>query len=148
MPSIVEAARTYIGVPWKHMGRSRRGLDCAGLLIVAAKDAKGADLESPARYGREPFRAGLESFCAKAGDLAWSGPKGACTYDLLRVGDGVLMAPGTQPRHLAIVGDDPMYRFSLIHADGTPGISRVIEIGLTDQDLAKIVAIYRGRWDE
>lgn len=143
--TIVEAARAYIGVPWKHMGRTRRGLDCAGLLILAVKDAEGSELEAPARYGREPFNKGLETYLEKSADLVWSGAKGACRYSQLMVGDGVLMSPGPRARHLAIVGDDPMYRFSLIHADGTPGIGKVVEHGLTDYFLNMIVAIYRRR---
>lgn len=30
---IVDEARTFIDVPWVHQGRSRKGIDCAGLLI-------------------------------------------------------------------------------------------------------------------
>jgi hypothetical protein len=29
---IVDLARSYAGVPWRHQGRDRRGLDCVGLL--------------------------------------------------------------------------------------------------------------------
>lgn len=34
---IVAAARRYVGTPFRHMGRSEHGVDCVGLLIVAAK---------------------------------------------------------------------------------------------------------------
>lgn len=141
--NIVEAARAYIGIPWRHRGRSRRGVDCAGLLILAVKDVEGIEIESPDRYGREPFNNGLESYCLKAADLVWSGEKGQCTYDQLMVGDGVLMAPDARPRHLGIIGDHPLNRFSLIHADSSPGVRRVVEHGLNDGVLEMIVAVFR-----
>lgn len=31
---IITEARDWIGVPWRHQGRSRQGLDCIGLVIV------------------------------------------------------------------------------------------------------------------
>lgn len=34
----VAAARNYLGVKFKHQGRSRRGVDCVGLVICAARD--------------------------------------------------------------------------------------------------------------
>lgn len=143
MPTIVECARSYVGVPWKHLGRSRKGLDCAGLLIVSVKDAEGVDVESPERYGREPFNNGLETYLGKSAELVWSGRKGRCKFSNLKVGDGVLMSPAGRPRHLGIIGDDQMYGFSLIHADGTPGVGVVVEHGLNDYYLKMIVAVYR-----
>lgn len=35
---IVEQARTYLGVRWRHQGRSRTGIDCVGLLACVALD--------------------------------------------------------------------------------------------------------------
>jgi hypothetical protein len=31
---IIETAKTYIGVPFRHQGRDRQGIDCIGLLIA------------------------------------------------------------------------------------------------------------------
>lgn len=140
---VVEAARSYIGVPWKHLGRSRKGVDCAGLLILAVKDAEGIDLDTPERYGRDPFKGALEAYCEKCATLVWSGRKGQCTYGLLKPGDGVVMAPASLPRHLGIIGDDPMYPCSLIHADGSPGVGKVVAHGLSDYYLKMIVAVFR-----
>lgn len=34
---VVYAARSWIGAPWAHQGRSRGGVDCAGLVICVAR---------------------------------------------------------------------------------------------------------------
>ena len=51
--AFVAAARSYVGVPWRHLGRSRTGVDCIGLLLLAAREA-GWELPDPAPYAREP----------------------------------------------------------------------------------------------
>lgn len=40
-PRIVEEARSWLGVPFVHQGRSRRGVDCAGLVIVVGRAVGG-----------------------------------------------------------------------------------------------------------
>lgn len=34
---IINEARSWVGVPWHHQGRSRFGIDCAGLIIKIAE---------------------------------------------------------------------------------------------------------------
>lgn len=34
---IIAAAREYIGTPFRHQGRTKSGIDCVGLIILAAK---------------------------------------------------------------------------------------------------------------
>ena len=51
--ALVTAARSYVGVPWRHLGRSRTGVDCIGLVLLAARDV-GVELPDPAPYVREP----------------------------------------------------------------------------------------------
>jgi len=38
--SIVQIARSWLGTPFKHQGRTKRGLDCAGLIILVGKELK------------------------------------------------------------------------------------------------------------
>lgn len=38
---IAEEARSWLGVPFMHQGRSRRGVDCAGLVIVVGRAVGG-----------------------------------------------------------------------------------------------------------
>ncbi len=48
---LLAAARAYIGVPFRHLGRNRAGLDCVGLLLVSAADA-GIPADDPGTYDR------------------------------------------------------------------------------------------------
>lgn len=50
---IVAYARSWKGTPWRHQGRNRAGIDCAGLLIVTALhfDLPHADMKG---YRRDP----------------------------------------------------------------------------------------------
>jgi cell wall-associated NlpC family hydrolase len=34
---IVSAARSWLGVPWRHQGRTRQGVDCAGLVVLVGR---------------------------------------------------------------------------------------------------------------
>lgn len=144
MSKLVQAARAYLGVRWKHLGRSKSGLDCAGLPIVAYADC-GVVIDAPTRYGRDPFKEGLmQAVVAAVGAPVWTGAKGSCRLSMLQPGDVVAMAPAGQPRHLAIVGDEhPTYGLTLIHADGSPGAGRVMEHGLGDFYLRQIVSVFR-----
>lgn len=35
---IVEAARSYLGIRFRHQGRDKSGLDCVGLLVLISRD--------------------------------------------------------------------------------------------------------------
>jgi cell wall-associated NlpC family hydrolase len=50
---IVAAARGWIGVPWRHQGRSRAGVDCVGLIVVVCRELGLSDYDSTV-YGRDP----------------------------------------------------------------------------------------------
>lgn len=49
----IKVARSYLGVPWVHQGRSRTGLDCVGLIVISARNC-GLDVPMLANYGRTP----------------------------------------------------------------------------------------------
>ncbi|MGJ7512338.1 C40 family peptidase [Variovorax sp. GT1P44] len=143
MSALVQAARRYKGVPWRHCGRSVTGMDCAGLPWLAYADC-GVSLPDRRRYGRDPFNNGLMDAVVEAlGDPVWSGEKGACVRSMLQPGDVLVMSPASRPRHLGIVGDDEMHGLSLIHADSTPGVMCVAEIGMDDFFVRQIVCVFR-----
>ena len=48
---IVAEARTWLGVLWRHQGRTRAGIDCVGLLVCVARALGLSDYDSTG-YGR------------------------------------------------------------------------------------------------
>jgi len=56
--ALIESARGWLGVPWRHLGRTRGGVDCIGLVILAAGGA-GLSIADPAPYARQPQEAAL-----------------------------------------------------------------------------------------
>jgi cell wall-associated NlpC family hydrolase len=66
-PAIVAAARAWLGVPWRHQGCTRQGVDRAGLVVLVGRWLGLADYDTTA-YGRRPdglgfvrkFRAAVE----------------------------------------------------------------------------------------
>lgn len=34
---VIDEARTYLDVPWRHQGRTRFGIDCAGLIVLIGR---------------------------------------------------------------------------------------------------------------
>lgn len=50
---IVTEARGWLGVPWRHQGRSRGGVDCVGLLVAVARALDLPHHDSTA-YSRRP----------------------------------------------------------------------------------------------
>jgi cell wall-associated NlpC family hydrolase len=92
----VAAARGYIGVPCRHQGRSRRGLDCIGLVVVAARDC-GLDPPVAATYGRmqayRQFKPLLTAWCDRVGE---PGPGIVALFmNAARLHVGILTAEGT-----------------------------------------------------
>lgn len=134
---LVTAARSYLGVKWRHRGRSVHGLDCAGLGMLAYRDC-GVQLPDFVHYGREPHKDGLVTcMTAALGDpLPSSTP--------LLDGDVLVLRFDREPHHVAIVaaanygGTDT---FNIIHAEGHVG--RVIEQRLTPDMLARVTHHYR-----
>lgn len=66
MSAIVHCARGWVGVPWRHLGRSLAGVDCIGLVVLAHR-AAGHQVPDPAPYGRDPDGAALLRGLAEAG---------------------------------------------------------------------------------
>lgn len=50
---VVEAARSFVGKPYRHQGHTERGLDCIGLVIVTAQKF-GFDTSIPRGYSAQP----------------------------------------------------------------------------------------------
>lgn len=54
-PEPWEIALRYEGSPFLHMGRTAKGMDCVGLLVLVAREL-GLEVTDSPYYGREPAR--------------------------------------------------------------------------------------------
>lgn len=119
VPVVIAAARSLLTacdgkrVPFKHRGRSVRGIDCIGLVAYAFA-AVGREIRDRRDYGRDPVRDGLRAeLVAHLGDPI---PK-----DQMRPGDVLLMRWHQQGstrlfNHVALVTDYPLGGLAVIHA--------------------------------
>lgn len=126
MNPVVTAARLYLGCPYHHQGRSRYGIDCAGLVVAAYREL-GIELQDLPAYGREPWRDGLRQTVELNFSLV-DGPA--------EPGDILLLRVRREPQHLAIVTDT-----GIIHAYASVG--KVVETRLDKHWFDRIVGIYR-----
>jgi len=65
--ALIEAARSFVGTPFLHQGRTRHGLDCIGLVIASLMKVGVVFYEEPPTYARLPhgdsLLAPLRSYC-------------------------------------------------------------------------------------
>lgn len=135
---IVAAARKYTGVKFRHLGRSPRALDCAGLVWRAYADC-GVTLPDFLHYGREPHDDGLIRHVTHAlGEPVAVAP---VREDQLRVGDVIVVRFDIEPHHVALITDYPLGGLAMIHADGHNG--KVIEHRLAHKQIARITHVFR-----
>lgn len=128
----VTIARSYLGCPHRHQGRSRNGLDCVGLVIVAGKEAGAlpSDFELPT-YSQPPRATLFDEFLptvampvngeAQPGDLLVFGHK-----------------PGGKPRHLGIRTD-----VGVIWLHPALSLGRVTESRIDSQIRALLLSVWR-----
>jgi len=105
----VAAAETWIDVPWRHQGRSRWGVDCAGVPEAILREccALPAGYKVRPNYGRIPgaaLREQLERWCTPAAQ-----PRDGCLVHMR-------WPTETIPSHIGILAGD-----SLIHAYAKAG---------------------------
>lgn len=130
---IVAEARSWLGVPWRHQGRSRAGIDCVGLVVQVARALDLSDYDHTA-YGRraqgqgfvEHFRANMDSVA-----IPEAGP-----------GDVLVFADQAYPCHCGILSER-LDRPHLIHAHVLR--RQVIEEPYAGEWLAKIKFAFRFR---
>ncbi|AAT69484.1 cell wall-associated hydrolase [Alphaproteobacteria phage PhiJL001] len=58
---IVAEALSWEGVPWRHQGRTRKGIDCAGLAVLVGSSL-GLTTANPTAYPRRPDGSFLRHF--------------------------------------------------------------------------------------
>lgn len=138
MSQLAAAALRYRGVPFRHLGRTERALDCAGLAWIAHRDC-GVVLPDFRRYGREPHNDGLIKHITVAlGDPVAVAP---VSLDRLFAGDVVVMRFKVDPHHVAIVTDYPYGGLALVHACGE--VKRVVWHRLAPDQVKRITHVFR-----
>lgn len=133
---LVDKTREYLGVPFLHRGRTRKGLDCGGLIIRSLLDLGYTTIEDMKVYGRQPKDDSLRQFLIR--NLGNPIP-----LNSMQPGDVALIKFNRDPHHVALIGDYKVDKnsFTLIHSFGLVG--KVVEHRLNDEWLKKIVEIYR-----
>ena len=51
--AVVDIARGWLDVPWRHQGRNEHGVDCIGLIVMVCRALGLSEYDSQA-YGRDP----------------------------------------------------------------------------------------------
>ena len=131
----LELARTYIGTPWKHKGRSRTGIDCLGLPMVVGWELGLHSYDDSIDYGRQAknfdFMRALSPFGSRVKDL-----KDIKDADIL-----VMRIP-IFPQHVVMashIGDIP----TIIHA--SVDARKVVEEHMSDDVKRMLIAAFRYR---
>lgn len=131
---IVSAARSALGTPFKHQGRTEKGMDCAGLLKHTATQ-NGVDVIDAAGYPRLPNGELEETIAANV--------EAGIIYPVplkdMQAGDMVLMRfeHELRSRHLGIIG----HNNTLIHAYAA--VRKVCEHRIDDEWKRRIVSAWR-----
>jgi cell wall-associated NlpC family hydrolase len=132
---LVAAARAQVGVRFRHMGRSGRGVDCAGTIKVALLAlGRGINDNNGESYGRVPHNDTLRKMLVL--NLGEPLPPEA-----MQIGDVPLMVFENEPHHVGLLGDYPYGGLSLIHA--YQPWRRVVEHRLDEVWRKRIIEVYR-----
>lgn len=132
---IIESARAYLDVKWRHQGRSRHGVDCAGLVLLVGK-AHGylpQDLDVIG-YARRPNKfTFLEPFRKNMDEKP---------LDQAKTGDVLIFADGPYPCHTGFQ-TEKYGEVYFLHAYA--GLRRVLEQPLDDMWRGKLTHCFEYR---
>ncbi len=131
---VAAAARAWLGVPFRHQGRSREGVDCAGLIICIARELglvdAGFDVQG---YSRRPDGVSLLAACGMHCERIL--PAG------MAPGDVALLRIDQHPQHLAVLAEYFAGGRSLVHAYAPA--RAVAETRLDEWWQQRLVAVFR-----
>lgn len=150
--SFADAARTYLGVPFRLCGRDRTGLDCGGLISLAMEECGLGPSKLMADLGGYPL-----SQCGDALDRCLRADAVLVTHERERVGDILTFrwddpAPLPEPVHAAIVTDvqqvlgadgKPLWVTTILHNHFLMGNRRVVEHRMDEEWEGRLCAVWR-----
>ncbi len=129
--TLIDIGRTWLGVPFRHQGRSRLGVDCGGYLECIAIDA-GLNITRSKTYSRSPdpqlIEEALLANCIKV------------PISDMQPGDILWFSFAGEPRHVGLATD-----IGVLHAWAKPG--KVVEHRLDEVWLKRLKAVYRIKED-
>lgn len=129
---IVERSLAYLGLPWRHQGRSAiAGVDCVGLLILVARDLGITDFDTNA-YSRRPDVQRFDGLMREAGCRR-------IAHAAMAHGDIVRVSEDGWPVHCAIY--DATDRRWIIHA--TARLKAVVREPLDEVRDRQITSVWR-----
>lgn len=131
---IVDVARTWLGAPYIHQGRSRKGVDCIGLIMEVGSDLGLTIPMIPKNYTTNPTGGMLVA---------------SCEAHLQKAAQDQVLQPGSiavlwgftrgEPQHFAIVGQSAG-KLTMIHAFSKH--RKVIEHGWDAFWMKRFVRVY------
>lgn len=136
---MVSHARSLIGLSWRHRGRSRRGIDCVGLLVLSAH-AAGHSIPDATHYGRYPWEDRLRRELREAfGAPIWSQTEPVVGEWL--AGDVALISwRRGEPSHVGLIADYLYGGLSIIHCENINGC---VEHPVVDHFFDCVTEVYR-----
>lgn len=125
--NLINAARAYLGKPFRHQGRGPDYFDCVGLLVTAARDC-GLEVVDRTGYPMDPngelvpaLRENLEPITGKP-----------------EPGDVLLMRFAKEPQHVGLwTGSTVIHCYS--------SVGRVVEHSLSGKWARRVVSVWRFR---
>lgn len=130
---VIKEARTYLGTPWVHQGRTRKGVDCVGFIVLAFAKFNIPIYELKG-YSRHPDGVLLRKTMSEQDHFKE-------VYNI-QEGDVLLFRIRREPQHVGLVTNSNTADFGIIHSYNG-GVKKVIEHDLADYWKKRIVAIYR-----
>ena len=106
---IIRVANEFVGVPYRHQGRNKNGVDCAGLIVVVGQMLDLMTAEEKRNYPRRPDTNTFTKEMIKVG--LKQRPHSSCEH-----GDILRLATAGWPVHLGIYEVDSRGTEWVIHA--------------------------------
>lgn len=129
---ICEYSKKFLGVPFRHQGRTEFGLDCAGLIVKIAKDCKlyEKELVDIKGYAKVPDGESLRNALLK-------GTAKEKAFSEIKEADIILMSFMREPQHLALY----LGNGKIIHA--YQGAGKVVIHDLDSKWSNRIVSVFQ-----
>lgn len=131
--TVVAEARGWLGVPWRHQGRSRSGIDCVGLVVCVAHALHLSDYDSTGYSRRAQGQGFVEHFRSNMDGVA---------IPVAQPGDVLVFADQAYPCHCGFL-TERLGHPHLLHAHATR--RQVIEEPYAGEWPAKIKFAFRFR---